>query len=83
MSPCAYAGSRISIALGLWIATTGKAPAYFCCSLRAGPSVLAGDPAALRFLDLVDISLDPLDEGRRMRTLTNRVDMHGVEMFRS
>ena len=45
--------------------------------------LLAGDPAALRFLDLVDISLDPLDEGRRMRTLTNRVDMHGVEMLRS
>ena len=45
--------------------------------------VLAGDPAALRFLDLVDISLDPLDEGRRMWTLTNRADMHGVEMFRS
>ena len=45
--------------------------------------LLAGDPAALRFLDLVDISLDPLDEGRRMRTLTNRADMHGVEMFRS
>ena len=46
-------------------------------------NVLAGDPAALRFLDLVDISLDPLDEGRRMRTLTNHTDMHGVEMFRS
>ena len=44
--------------------------------------LLAGDPAALRFLDLVDISLDPLDEGRRMWTLTNRTDMHGVEMFR-
>ena len=46
-------------------------------------NVLAGDPAALRFLDLVDISLDPLDEGRRMWTLTNRTDMHGVEMLRS
>ena len=44
--------------------------------------LLAGDPAALRFLDLVDISLDPLDEGRRMWTLTNRTDMHGVEMLR-
>ena len=43
--------------------------------------MLAGDPAALRFLDLVDISLDPLDEGRRMWTLTNRTDMHGVEML--
>ena len=52
----------------------------FCCPHDA---VLAGDPAALRFLDLVDISLDPLDEGRRMRTLTNRVDMHGVERLRS
>ena len=45
--------------------------------------MLAGDPAALRFLDLVGIPLDPLDEGRRMETLTNRTDMHGVEMFRS
>ena len=48
-----------------------------------GRVLLVGDPAALRFLDLVAISLDPLEEGQRMRTLTNRADMHGVEMFRS
>ena len=54
---------------------------FFASFLRE-PILLAGDPAALRFLDLVDISLDPLDEGRRMWTLTNRTDMHGVEMLR-
>ena len=56
---------------------------YLPCYLLYHLTLLAGDPAALRFLDLVDISLDPLDEGRCMWTLTNRADVHGVEMFRS